>query len=277
MAETQSLHNDDVQFSPMKGANDSESPGNSGGSHAGRPTMESYMQVQKPVVVDDSIVKHYRERCSRLEGELHDADRKIRLQVDEIMQLKRELSKDRTETLLSHQRELGDLKDSHRNEIERLKENHRRDCKEFEKQINDLERQAFKREMEQRTGDRSTGNRLLDMFEEVAPKLFENVSEILGGALSGQVQPGLPAANHPHLSQEQAEQLRQAFEEDMAGSTPANNSQSNSPNKPAAAPNSGEESQTPHHSFVPNDQPVGLNDFFAEKRNGHIKQEMEES
>ena len=235
------------------------------------------MQAQTPVVVDDSIVKHYRERCSRLEGELHDTDRKVRLQVDEIMQLKRELSKDRTETLLSHQQQLGDLKDSHRNEIERLKENHRRDCKEFEKQINDLERQAFKREMEQRTGDRSTGNRLLDMFEEVAPKLFENVSEILGGALSGQIQPGLPAANHPQLTQEQADQLRQAFEEDMAGNAPDANSQTNSPIKPAATPKGGEESQTPHHPFSGNDQPAGLNDFFAEKRNGHPEQEMEGS
>lgn len=276
MAETQTQNIDDVPLPPLKGPMDNESAGNSGSQHAGRPTMESYMQVQKPMVVDDSIVKHYRERCSRLEGELHDADRKIRLQVDEIMQLKRELSKDRTETLLSHQRELGDLKDSHRNEIERLKENQRRDCKEFEKQINELERQAFKREMEQRSGDRSTGNRLLDMFEEVAPKLFENVSEILGGALSGQIQPGLPAAN-PQLTQDQANQLRQAFEEDMAGSVPNGNSQTNSPIKPAAAPNDGEESQTPHHSFVPDDQPGGLNDFFAEKRNGHIEQEMEET
>jgi exonuclease VII large subunit len=233
------------------------------------------MQVQKPVVVDDSIVNYYRERCSRLEGELHDTDRKVRLQVDEIMQLKRELSKDRTETLLSHQQQLSDLKDAHRNEIERLKENHRRDCKEFEKQINELERQAFKREMEQRSGDRSTGNRLLDMFEEVAPKLFENVSEILGGALTGQVQPGLPAAIQPRLTQEQTEQLRHAFEEDMAGSAPNGHSQHNSPITAAPAQNSGEEPETPHRPFSGDESPAGLNDFFAEKRNGHPEREME--
>ena len=191
MADLHHPHTGDLQAPPVHG----QSTEDRATPRPGRPPMESYSAPDKRPVVDDSLAQHYRERCSRLEGDLHDSDRKIRLQVDEIMQLKRDLSKDRTETLLTHQKELSDLKDAHRSEVERLKENHRRDVREFERQIADMERQAFKMELESRSGDRTTGNRILDMLEDVAPTLFENLSGMLGGALSGQGQPGLPA-NH---------------------------------------------------------------------------------
>ena len=230
------------------------------------------MKPEKPAVVDDSLARHYRERCSRLEGDLHDSDRKIRLQVDEIMQLKRDLSKDRTETLLTHQKELSDLKDAHRSEIERLKENHRRDVREFERQIADMERQAFKMELEQRSGDRTTGNRILDMIEDVAPTLFENITGMLGGALSGQGQQGLPALSH-----EQAEQLRQAYKQDMnadlsgTGEEPLQNTPNN---QTTTTPHIGEGEESPHRSLL-EEEPVGLNDFFAGKTNGHHEPNME--
>jgi len=238
--------------------------------------MESYLGAEKPSFVDESLVQHYRERCSRLEGELHDSDRKIRLQVDEIMQLKRELSKDRTETLLSHQKEMSDLKESNRMEIERLKENHRRDTREFERQIIDLERQTFKMELEHRSGDRTTGNRILDMLEDVAPTLFENMSGILGGALASQGQPGLPASTE--LSPQQTEQLRQAFEQDMNSdaSTSGEETIPTTPNEQTMTPNNGEGGDTPHRSLLDQQEPVGLNDFFAGRTNGHHKPDMEE-
>lgn len=285
MAESLSRHTDDTEHpSPDVPAN-SSLPNKIGNSAAGRPSMESYMETDKPAVLDDSLAQHYRDRCSRLEGELHDADRRIRLQVDEIMQLKRELSKDRTETLLTHQKELSDLKESHRGEIERLKEAHRREVKDFERQINELERQAYKMELEQRAGDRSTGNRLLDMLEDVAPKLFENVSEILGGAFSGQGQPGLPAPEHStaQLTPEQASQLRQAFEEDMTGNLadnpqPGQDSHPEQPTRQAADPIGGGEQDPTAHRPSPDgkkEKPVGLNDFFAGKTNGHPETQME--
>jgi hypothetical protein len=212
--------------------------------------MESYMQDRRPVVVDDSIIKHYRDRCGRLEGELHDADRKLRLQVDEIMQLKRDLSKDRTETLLSHQKEISELKEAHRLEAERLKENHRRDTREFERQIIDLERQAFKMELEHRSGGRTTGHRLLDMLEEVAPTLFENLTGALGGALTSPGHPGLTAATG--LSPEQAADLQREYEQLLAtGQEPGQGNPSTPldfvpPSQPTPPPSGGEMSPTSH-------------------------------
>jgi len=240
--------------------------------------MESYMRPDKPAAVDDSLARHYRERCSRLEGDLHDSDRKIRLQVDEIMQLKRDLSKDRTETLLSHQKELSDLKDAHRSEVERLKENHRRDAREFERQIAEMERQAFKMELEQRSGDRTTGNRILDMLEDVAPTLFENITAMLGGAIPAQTQPGLPASGE--LSREQADQLRKAFDHDMsglAGSPTAGDKphSTTSLNHTMKTQHSGEGGDSPHRSFLAAGQPGELNDFFAGNTNGHSEPDRE--
>ena len=231
--------------------------------------MESYSAQDKRPMVDDSLAQHYRERCSRLEGDLHDSDRKIRLQVDEIMQLKRDLSKDRTETLLTHQKELSDMKDAHRSEIERLKENHRRDAREFERQIADMERQAFKAEIEQRSGDRTAGHRILDMLEDVAPTLFETITGMVGGAMTGHGPAGLPAATD--LSDEDADQLHRAIKQDLQDA--ANGVKVVNPpmTPPKQTPISGEGGDAPHRSGSGDDdnQPLGLNDFFATHSNGH--------
>ncbi|WP_069130761.1 hypothetical protein [Rhodohalobacter halophilus] len=267
MAELSQSHTGDLNELPLNGQTIKEKSN----STAGRPSMESYLGGEKPSFVDESLVQHYRERCGRLEGELHDSDRKIRLQIDEIMQLKRELSKDRTETLLSHQKEISDLKESYRLEVERLKENHRRDTREFERQIIDLERQAFKMELEHRSGDRTTGNRILDMLEDVAPTLFENLSGILGGALTAQGQPALSASTE--LSPQQTEQLRQAFEQDMNGDAGVADEEI-SPNNQAKTPKSGEGDESPHRSPF-DEEAIGLNDFFASKANGHHEPNME--
>jgi len=234
--------------------------------------MESYSTPDTRPVVDDSLAQHYRERCSRLEGDLHDSDRKIRLQVDEIMQLKRDLSKDRTETLLTHQKELSDVKDAHRTEVERLKENHRRDVREFERQIADMERQAFKLELEQRSGDRTTGNRILDMLEDVAPTLFENLTGLISGAMAGQGQPGLPQ-QAPQLTGEDADRLRQAFDQDLQDAASGVREVPNPMTQ--QTPSSGEGEESPHHLSAAGDEehePVGLNDFFATHANGHHEQ-----
>jgi len=142
---------------------------------------------------------YYNNRILRLEGELHDADRKIRQQVDEIMTLKRELAEDKTATLLTHQKELADLKESHRNEIDRLKEIQRNNLKALEKELGELEKVKFRMEMEQRAGGRDAGSRMLDMLQENAPLFFSVISGIFAQR-GGQGQ----------LTPEQAEAFRAA-------------------------------------------------------------------
>ncbi|MDR8389881.1 hypothetical protein NC796_01945 [Aliifodinibius sp. S!AR15-10] len=131
---------------------------------------------------------YYSNRILRLEGELHDADRKIRQQVDEIMNLKRELAEDKTTTLLTHQKELADLKESHRNEIDRLKEMHRSNLKALEKELAELEKLKFRMEMEQRAGGRDAGSRMLDMLEENAPLFFSVISGLFAQRAGSQGQ-----------------------------------------------------------------------------------------
>lgn len=231
------------------------------------------MDAEKPSFVDDSLVQHYRERCSRLEGELHDSDRKIRLQVDEIMQLKRELSKDRTETLLSHQKEISDLKEANRMEIERLKDNHRRDTREFERQINELEREAFKMELEYQSGDRTTGNRILDMLEKVAPELFDHVSGVIARGMTAAGQPVLVAPTD--LPQQQADLMQQAFTQNIETAASGKEKTKSTQSEQKMTPNSGEGGDTPPRSGLAEDDSFDLNGLFADKTNGHHPHPME--
>lgn len=149
---------------------------------------------------------YYSNRILRLEGELHDADRKIRQQVDEIMNLKRELAEDKTTTLLTHQKELADLKESHRNEIDRLKEIQRSNLKTLEKELGELEKVKFRMEMEQRAGGRDAGSRMLDMLEENAPLFFSVISGLFAQRAGG---------GQGQLSAEQANALKTSIANSM--------------------------------------------------------------
>ncbi|MFH5832647.1 hypothetical protein [Halalkalibaculum sp. DA384] len=162
---------------------------------------------------------YYQQRALRLEGELHDADRKIRQLVDEIMGLKRQLSEDKTATLLTHQRELADLKESHRNEIDRLKEMHRSDLKALEKELAELEKVKFRMEMEQRAGGRDAGSRMLDMLEENAPMFFTVISQLFAGQ-GGQKQLLQPPAGTPYISEEEAQALAKALKTELEPTSP---------------------------------------------------------
>lgn len=71
---------------------------------------------QHPVApINESYFQH---RCHILENELNDAERKARNLVDELLQVKRELSEDRTGLLLQHQQEIAKLKEEHRNDLD---------------------------------------------------------------------------------------------------------------------------------------------------------------
>ncbi|GEM_PF-867258 len=186
----------------------------------------------------------YHNRILRLEGELHDGDRKIRQQVDEIMNLKRELAEDKTATLLTHQKELSELRETHRNDIDRLKERHRTDLKDLEKELGELEKIKFRMEMEQRAGGRDAGSRMLDMLEENAPMFFTVISGLFAQR---------PGNGHPQLTPEQAETLKVSLTQSMQApqSSPLPQQEPLPNNK--AEPSKGAEEETSRHLPANND------------------------
>jgi hypothetical protein len=133
--------------------------------------------------------EYYKNRCVMLEGELSDADRKNRQLIDEIVQLKREISQDKTGHLLAHQKELSDLKETHRNNIEALKDSHRQEIRQLESQISSLEKEAFKMELEQKAGGRDGMSRLLDTIEENAPMFMGILTQAISQRQTPQPQP----------------------------------------------------------------------------------------
>jgi len=230
---------------------------------ASKPTPENY----------------YQQRALRLEGELHDADRKIRQLVDEIMGLKRQLSEDKTATLLTHQKELAEQKESHRNEVDRMKELHRGELKNLEKEINDLQQLKFRMEMEQRAGGRDAGSRMLDMLEENAPMFFTVISQLFAGqnARNPQLNP-TPAT--PDISEEQAQAMAESLKHQLQPTSGSLPQQPHSPSTDASQPKGAGEA-TPRHlpsddnsETEPNefDTPPTLNGIFEPPhKNGHTE------
>ncbi|MFH5883994.1 hypothetical protein ACG2F4_06755 [Halalkalibaculum sp. DA3122] len=180
---------------------------------------------------------YYSNRILRLEGELHDADRKIRQQVDEIMNLKRELAEDKTTTLLTHQKELADLKESHRNEIDRLKEIQRSNLKALEKELGELEKVKFRMEMEQRAGGRDAGSRMLDMLEENAPLFFSVISGLFAQRAGSQGQ----------LTPEQTEAFKAAVAQKIQSQNKSDLPQQDALLKNEAEQPKGAGEETPRH------------------------------
>jgi len=223
---------------------------------------------------------YYQQRALRLEGELHDADRKIRQLVDEIMGLKRQLSEDKTATLLTHQKELGDLKESHRNEIDRLKEIQRSNLKALEKELGELEKLKFRMEMEQRAGGRDAGSRMLDMLEENAPMFFTVISQLFAGQ-GGQNQQLNPTPAAPDISEEQAKAMAESLKHQLRPTSGSLPQQTHSPSTDEASQPKGAGEATPRH--LPSDKraetetnefetPPTLNGMFEPPHtNGHAE------
>jgi hypothetical protein len=275
MAESLSTHYDDIEYPSQNGTEGGNLPNQPGNPSPGRPSMESYMNREKSATNNDSSEQHYRDRCSRLEGELHDSDRKIRKQVDEIMQLKRELSADRTETLLSHQKELSEAKESHRNEIERLKEDHRREIKDYETQINRLEKDAFKLELEMKTGNRDVASKIFDLIEENMPGFVAMFTQAVASQGPSRPQPGQPHQPGPATGpqrpsragsdEELAKVLGQLYESQQ-GSQPHSEPDIPSDN---ADPESGKGASL---AALPSDRPgESPNESFQAGKNGQQK------
>ncbi len=202
---------------------------------------------------------YYQQRALRLEGELHDADRKIRQLVDEIMGLKRQLSEDKTATLLTHQKELGDLKESHRNEIDRLKEIQRSNLKALEKELGELEKLKFRMEMEQRAGGRDAGSRMLDMLEENAPLFFTVISQLFAGQ-GGQNQQLNPTPAAPDITEEQAKAMAESLKSQLQPTPGSLPQQPHSPSTDEASQPKGAGEETPRH--LPSDDNSEESDDF---------------
>lgn len=172
MAETSELITEPTTEQPIGGATKAS---------RGRPSAEFYQQeFERKNGVSTINDSYYQHRCHMLENELNDAERKARNLVDELLQVKRELSEDRTELLLKHQQEISNLKEEHRNQLDAQKEAFLNEAKDLQKQIDNLEKDIFKKDLEQKNGERSAGNRLLDMAEEAAPQLLDTISGFLG-------------------------------------------------------------------------------------------------
>jgi len=200
-------------------------------------------QTNEPATNTTAPENYYQQRALRLEGELHDADRKIRQLVDEIMGLKRQLSEDKTATLLTHQRELADQKESHRNEVDRMKELHRSELKDLEKEINELQQLKFRMEMEQRAGGRDAGSRMLDMLEENAPMFFTVISQLFAG--QGK-QLNTPTVT-PDISEEQAKAMAESLKNQLQPTPGSLPQQPHSPSTDEASQPKGAGEETPRH------------------------------
>ncbi|SMO92989.1 hypothetical protein [Fodinibius sediminis] len=220
-------------------------------------------QANEPAV--DSRTAHenyYQQRALRLEGELHDADRKIRQLVDEIMGLKRQLSEDKTATLLTHQKELGDLKESHRNEIDRLKEIQRSNLKALEKELGELEKVKFRMEMEQRAGGRDAGSRMLDMLEENAPMFFTVISQLFAGQNARNLQLN-PTPATPDISEEEAKAMAESLKHQLRPTSGSLPQQPHSPSTNEASQPKGAGEATPRHLPSDDNSETEPNEFVA--------------
>ena len=223
---------------------------------------------------------YHQQRALRLEGELHDADRKIRQLVDEIMGLKRQLSEDKTATLLTHQKELADQKESHRNEVDRLKELHRGELKNLEKEINGLQQLKFRMEMEQRAGGRDAGSRMLDMLEENAPMFFTVISQLFTGQGARNQQLN-PTPGTPYISEEEAKAMAESIKNQLQPTPGSLSPQPHSPSTDQASQPKGAGEETPRHlpseeksEADPNEfeTPTTLNGIFTPPpMNGHVE------
>lgn len=67
---------------------------------------------------------------------------------------------------------------------------------ELQKQIDTLEKDMFKKDIEHKNGERSAGNRLIDLAEESAPQLFEALAGLFAAYQKNPLQQPKP---HLHL------------------------------------------------------------------------------
>lgn len=167
----------------------------------GRPPAEFYMQEYgqsyRPQVDDN----YYQQRCNILERELHEVQSKNRLLSEELFKARKELSDDRTELLLKHHNEVTKLKEDFRDKIESERESNRQQCREKDKEIDQLDKELYKKTLQSKNSDQSDFEYKVEVVKEIMPY----VSGPLGSFISALFRP--PQGNQiPQTHQQPAHQ-----------------------------------------------------------------------
>ncbi|MDZ7660458.1 hypothetical protein [Fodinibius sp.] len=179
MAETSEHINDSTIEQPKGGATKAT---------RGRPPAEFYSNSMHGQPSFSVAGNYYHERCLQLEGQLNDANRKNQQITDELFQARKDLSQDKTELLLAHQNEIARLKEESRDKVDGLKETYQTKISVLEKEIEQLDREQFKKDLEYQTSQQSPGNQLTEHFLKKAPDLidtFGGVISIIAGQRHG--------------------------------------------------------------------------------------------
>jgi hypothetical protein len=145
----------------------------------GRPPAEFYSNMNIPAKFSMGG-NYYHERSLQLEGQLTDANRKIQQITDELFQARKDLSQDKTELLLAHQNEIARLKEEFRDKLDGLKEANTSKVHELEKEIEKLDREQFKKDLEYQNAQQSPGNQFVEQFVKKTPEVIDT----LGGLIS---------------------------------------------------------------------------------------------
>lgn len=148
---------------------------------------------------DNPIKEELEAQNKRLSGQLAESDRKNRDLLDELERAKRELSTDNSATLLAHQKEINDLKEEYRDRFDEKKD-----------EIQDLKHEIRLIELERNQGDRSVGNRVLDIIQSnLSDGFLKEVAANIANLMQDQGNAGQPTQEQLQMAMQQAGQLPQ--------------------------------------------------------------------
>lgn len=142
------------------------------GKQVSNPFLSNY-NGQSPQKTENSgmssaLKEEMEAQILRLSNNLQEADRKNRQLTDELLEAKRELSKDNTEKMLAH-----------KDEVRKLEKEHDKTVRELEKEISELKTEIKFKELEYKSSDRDGLTRLFDFFEENGESLFAGIIQSL--------------------------------------------------------------------------------------------------
>lgn len=146
------------------------------GKQASNPFLSNYNgQKSENQGMSSALKEEYEAQILRLSNNLQEADRKNRQLTDDLLEAKRELSKDTTEKMLAHKDEIRTLEKAHDKEV-----------RDLEKEISDLKLEIKMKEMQYLHSDRSGWDRFFDMIENNGADFFANILSQIQQANPGQ-------------------------------------------------------------------------------------------
>jgi hypothetical protein len=139
--------------------------------------------------MNSKLKQEYEAQIVKLRGKVSEL-------TDELVKVKRELGDDNTELMLSHEKEKRDLEKRKDQKISELKE-----------QLSELKTEIRFKELEnkQENGERSIGNRLMDILEHnLGDDFLSNMAENIGNLMEAQQNPGQPTPRQLQQAMQQA-------------------------------------------------------------------------